>query len=147
MKATSSGVAFSAAKIRSPSFSRSSSSTTTTALPAARSVIARSILSKSLTGCLASTTIVLPGQCEVRSGQPFHVLRQDVHLKVDEVPRRPIAQCRERQRGRDQGNGEVVAGSSPARQQPPAPLVETFPPHLFRQPLRQREPGQADVVP
>ncbi len=35
MKATSSGVAFSAAKIRSPSFSRSSSSMTTTALPAA----------------------------------------------------------------------------------------------------------------
>ena len=36
------GVAFSAAKIRSPSFSRSSSSMTTTALPAAISAIARS---------------------------------------------------------------------------------------------------------
>ena len=33
MNATSSGVAFSAAKMRSPSFSRSSSSMTTTALP------------------------------------------------------------------------------------------------------------------
>ena len=42
MNATSSGVAFSAAKIRSPSFSRSSSSMTTTALPAAMSAIARS---------------------------------------------------------------------------------------------------------
>src|SRR4051794_38053469 len=42
MKATSSGVAFSAAKIRSPSFSRSSSSMTTTALPAAMSATALS---------------------------------------------------------------------------------------------------------
>src|SRR5689334_3688862 len=42
MNATSSGVAFSAAKIRSPSFSRSSSSMTTTALPAAMSATARS---------------------------------------------------------------------------------------------------------
>src|SRR3954468_14924246 len=42
MNATSSGVAFSAAKMRSPSFSRSSSSTTTTALPAAMSATARS---------------------------------------------------------------------------------------------------------
>ena len=42
MNATSSGVAFSAAKMRSPSFSRSSSSMTTTALPAAISATARS---------------------------------------------------------------------------------------------------------
>ena len=42
----SSGVAREAAKIRSPSFSRSSSSTTTTALPAAMSAMARSMLSR-----------------------------------------------------------------------------------------------------
>ena len=42
MKATISGVAFSAAKIRSPSFSRSSSSMTTTAFPAAMSATALS---------------------------------------------------------------------------------------------------------
>ncbi len=42
MKATISGVAFSAAKIRSPSFSRSSSSMTMTALPAAMSATALS---------------------------------------------------------------------------------------------------------
>src|SRR5918993_324174 len=42
MNATSSGVAISAAKMRSPSFSRSSSSMTTTALPAAMSATARS---------------------------------------------------------------------------------------------------------
>lgn len=45
MNATSSGVAFSAAKIRSPSFSRSSSSMTTTAFPAAISATARSTVS------------------------------------------------------------------------------------------------------
>ena len=45
VKAISSGVALDAAKMRSPSFSRSSSSTTTTALPAAMSATARSMLS------------------------------------------------------------------------------------------------------
>jgi len=45
MNATSSGVAFSAAKIRSPSFSRSSSSMTTTAFPAAMSATALSTVS------------------------------------------------------------------------------------------------------
>ncbi len=45
VNAISSGVALLAAKIRSPSFSRVSSSTTTTALPAAMSSIARSTLS------------------------------------------------------------------------------------------------------
>ena len=42
VNAISSGVAFAAAKMRSPSFSRSSSSTTTTAFPSAMSAIARS---------------------------------------------------------------------------------------------------------
>ena len=53
MNETSSAVAFSAAKIRSPSFSRSSSSTTTTALPAAMSAIARSMCSKPSTCIIA----------------------------------------------------------------------------------------------
>ncbi len=46
MNAISSGVASSAAKIRSPSFSRSASSTTTTGRPAAMSAIACSISPK-----------------------------------------------------------------------------------------------------
>ena len=45
MNAISSGVALLAAKMMSPSFSRSSSSTTMTALPAAMSSMARSTLS------------------------------------------------------------------------------------------------------
>ncbi len=56
MKATNSGVAFSAAKMRSPSFSRSSSSMTTTALPAAISAIARSTGSS----LVISTTLSAP---------------------------------------------------------------------------------------
>ncbi len=47
MNASSSGVALEAAKTRSPSFSRSSSSTTSTALPARMSARARSIESNS----------------------------------------------------------------------------------------------------
>src|SRR5213079_468274 len=50
MNDSSSGVAISAAKIRSPSFSRSASSTTTTGLPAAMSAIARSTVLNPLTG-------------------------------------------------------------------------------------------------
>ena len=46
MNAISSGVALAAAKMMSPSFSRSSSSTTTTAFPAAMSAIARSTVSR-----------------------------------------------------------------------------------------------------
>ena len=57
MNATSSGVAFSAAKMRSPSFSRSSSSMTTTALPAAMSATARSTVSN----LVIVTTLAGPG--------------------------------------------------------------------------------------
>ncbi|SKZ84001.1 Uncharacterised protein [Mycobacteroides abscessus subsp. abscessus] len=57
MNATSSGVAFSAAKIRSPSFSRSSSSTTTTALPAAMSAMARSTVSSSTAVCVPVSSV------------------------------------------------------------------------------------------
>ncbi len=46
MKLIAWGEAFSAARTRSPSFSRSSSSTTTTNFPARRSSMARSMLSK-----------------------------------------------------------------------------------------------------
>src|SRR5690242_14542315 len=60
MNATNSGVAFSAAKIRSPSFSRSSSSMTTTALPAAMSAIARS----------TESSLVMPATLAVPPSEP-----------------------------------------------------------------------------
>ena len=78
MNATSSGVASSAAKIRSPSFSRSSSSTTTTGRPAVISAIAR------LDACRAA-----PAGCAHRaaSQQSLDVLGDHVDLQVDRVPR------------------------------------------------------------
>src|SRR5437016_3889790 len=102
MNASSSGVAISAAKIRSPSFSRSSSSTTTTGRPAAMSAIARSIpaMSGLLTGCLLRTG----GQ--MRRGEFLHVLRQHVHLEVDQITRLAHAERGQLQRGRDQADGK-----------------------------------------
>ena len=54
VNAISSGVALLAAKMMSPSFSRVSSSTTTTALPAAMSAIARSMVSSRTPSCSCS---------------------------------------------------------------------------------------------
>src|SRR5882724_1123860 len=116
MNANSSGVAFSAAKMRSPSFSRSSSSTTTTALPAAMSAMARSIPAKSVTGVLASPTIVLPRPRQVWAGQPLDVLRQDINFEVDQVSSLPVAERREGECGRNQRNAEVVGTDLDHRQ-------------------------------
>src|SRR4029079_6461193 len=69
MNDSSSGVASSAAKIRSPSFSRSASSTTTTALPALMSATARSMDPKSF-------TVIRPRH------QLLHVLRDEIHLDI-----------------------------------------------------------------
>jgi hypothetical protein len=91
MNATSSGVASSAAKMRSPSFSRSSSSTTTTALPAAMSAIARSMLSSPVTGggtARAGRSCAppgAPGRADPGAQQLLDVLGHDVDLQVDRV--------------------------------------------------------------
>src|SRR3954451_7341944 len=89
MKATSSGVASSAAKIRSPSFSRSSSSTTITGRPAATAAIARS-MSSNMTA----------------SQHLLDVLGDHVDLEVDRVTDRLGAQHSELERGRDQPDAE-----------------------------------------
>ena len=77
MNATSSGVAISAAKIRSPSFSRSSSSTTTTGRPASMSAMAVSIESRRASGLRHASA----------PQQPLDVLGEHVDLEVDRVPR------------------------------------------------------------
>src|ERR1700712_1568134 len=87
MNDTSSGVAFDAAKMMSPSFSRSSSSTTTTALPAAMSAIAASTSSNRMPA-YCSPVPSSPWMCPwVRSVMCLHhlldVLRDHVHLEVD----------------------------------------------------------------
>src|SRR4029453_7024817 len=71
-KAIFSGVANSAAMMRSPSFSRSSSSTTPTISPRPTAVIASSTLAK-------PTLDILPGK------QPLDVLHGHVHLEVHPV--------------------------------------------------------------
>src|SRR5882672_6257678 len=99
MKASSSGVAFSAAKIRSPSFSRFSSSTTTTGRPAAMSATARSIASKSGIGGL-------PGN--VRHRQFLQILGHQVDLEVDHVAGFLLAERGQLEGGRDERHRELL---------------------------------------
>src|SRR3978361_2215057 len=94
MKAISSGVASSAAKIRSPSFSRSSSSTTITARPAAMSLTARS---PSESGMTVSQDLVV-------------VLGTNVDLEVHRVADGLAAEHGQLQRGGDQADAERVGG-------------------------------------
>src|SRR6202171_4318169 len=124
MNATSSGVAFSAAKIRSPSFSRSSSSMTTTALPAAISATARStesslVICATLAGCRGNHRQRFQYKPPARSDycqplwvrlphQSFDVLRDDVDLEVDRRADRRGAQGALLQRGLDQRHLEPV---------------------------------------
>ena len=71
MKPTTSGVASSAATIRSPSFSRSSSSTTTTGRPAATAARACSTVPNMLTASTPPTGRRSPHPCpRPRAGQP-----------------------------------------------------------------------------
>src|ERR671917_2086302 len=95
MNASSSGVACWAAKIRSPSFSRSSSSTTITARPAAMSLTARS---------MSDSTAL--------SQHLLDVLGDDVDLEVHRVADALGAEHGELEGGRDQAHAErlVVHG-------------------------------------
>src|SRR4051812_38234425 len=122
MNATSSGVAISAAKIRSPSFSRSSSSTTMTALPAAMSLIARSMPvsgSSPARGAEVSGSLIVAGIG--RSGHDeedslgttasdhlLDVLGDHVDLEVDRVADRLGPEHGQLERRRDQAHAERV---------------------------------------
>src|SRR5271167_265548 len=88
MKLIASGVTFSAARVKSPSFSRSSSSTTTTILPTRMSSRASGML--------------------LKGKEPLHVLRDHVDLDVDRVAWANPAQRRVLQCIRDQGDGETA---------------------------------------
>src|SRR5438093_1816338 len=104
MKATSSAVASSAAIVRSPSFSRSSSSTTMTIFPRRMSSMASGTVAKGLAGATtlgrlvpARTTFLTLSSLERRSrlsDETLHVLRQHVRLDVDEVAGRERAERR-----------------------------------------------------
>ncbi len=122
MNAISSGVALLAAKMMSPSFSRFSSSTTTTALPAAMSAIARSMLS--------SLMLVMTGPVSVRwsslSPIVLDVLGDDVGLEVH-----PSPGCRKPRvvRARVSGIRETVnpsARTSTTVSEMPSTVIEPF---------------------
>src|SRR3954447_24011927 len=76
-----SGVANSAAMIRSPSFSRSSSSTTTTISPRAMAATASSIGAKPM----SDKTLPLE--------EAFDVLGGEIHLEVDQVADALVPEC------------------------------------------------------
>src|SRR6266545_4326451 len=86
MKLTASGVANWAAIARSPSFSRSAASTTTTNLPSRTSSIASSMVANSLrfSTCISSDRI--------RVQEPLDIFRQDIRFQIDPVARREAAE-------------------------------------------------------
>src|SRR5439155_12206296 len=90
------GVAASAAMIRSPSFSRCSSSTTTTSSPRPMASIASSTRANATSGPQA------PGD------ESLHVLGHKVHLQVDPVSHLPPAEGRDLGGVRDDGHAEAV---------------------------------------
>src|SRR5262245_40240555 len=92
MKLTASGVANCAAIVRSPSFSRSAASTTTTNLPWRMSSIASSIVAKAV---FWSTSITSD---RIRVHQALHVLGEHVGLEIDPVAGTNGTEGRRRQR-------------------------------------------------
>src|SRR3982074_974641 len=76
VEAIRSGVTFSAAIARSPSFSRSSSSTMMTGRPALNSSIASGIVASGMVSSLFNPRM------RTRSYQPFDVAGNDIHLQV-----------------------------------------------------------------
>ena len=85
MKLIASGVANSAAMVRSPSFSRSGASTTTTNLPARKSSSASSIVAKAAVRSWSSIGLIVLARDEA-----LDVLREDVDLEVDLVAGRSV---------------------------------------------------------
>src|SRR5689334_6615130 len=95
MKAMPSGVIFSAAMIRSPSFSRSASSTTTTNSPRAMAATASSIGANGIGSALSRH-------------QSFDILRHQVDLEVDRVTRALDPEGRDGSGVGDQGEFEAL---------------------------------------
>src|ERR1700751_2338705 len=110
-----SGVACSAATMRSPSFSRSSSSTTTTIWPAAIAAMASAMVAVGTGSVLSGNGQAGPanrpvGGLEARLQEPGGVFGDHVPLDVDRVPGRLPAQGGDRHGVRDHGHREAVVG-------------------------------------
>src|SRR5919107_181145 len=165
MNATSSGVASSEAKIRSPSFSRSSSSITTTGRPLLTAAMASSTVSRrrlaltnpprwrSSVPCawLLCLCVSSPARSRACSQQAFHVLGDHVDLQVDRAPGRDGTQRGLAQGGWDQADLEprlgVVRGADGAHGQRDAvhgdrALLD----HVARQLRRQPDPHDLPVL-
>src|SRR5680860_18963 len=95
MKAMLCGVAFSAAMMRSPSFSRFSSSTTMTMPPARRSSSAASMASKPMPG---------PFRPRVGPREPLDIFSDEIDLDVDCRTTLQLIESRLAQGVRDEGN-------------------------------------------
>src|SRR5262245_2635936 len=95
MNAIASGVIFSAAMMRSPSFSRSASSTTMTSSPRAIASTASSMSAKGMSGLLGDE-------------QTLDVFGEDVDLEVDGLADVTEPERRHRKSVRDDGDGERV---------------------------------------
>src|SRR5207244_2001694 len=114
MKLIASGVANCAATTRSPSFSRSGASTTTTKRPCRMSSIASSTVANGVTSRRTLMRAIVarsPGE------QALDVLRQDVGLEVDLGARAEVGERRRGERVRDERDLEapVVEGGDRQR--------------------------------
>src|SRR5215211_4103574 len=105
MKLMSSGVTSSAAMVRSPSFSRSSSSQTMTILPAFMSSMISSI---GLNGIFDAPLGILHLSDQARLQEPLHILAYDVRLQVHAIARLQFLQIRVRAGLRQDGDREGV---------------------------------------
>src|SRR3712207_6005078 len=103
MKLMSSGVTSSAAMVRSPSFSRSSSSQTMTILPALTSSMISSI---GLNGIFDAPLEISHPSNQPRLDQPLHVFRYDIRLQVHASSRSQRAKVRVGSGLRQNGGGE-----------------------------------------
>src|SRR3981189_1103569 len=101
MNAIASGVIDSAAMMRSPSFSRSASSTTITNSPRAMAAMAFSMSVKGMVTPSCSSSLA-----DVRDEQAFDVLREDVDFQVDRIAGLPGAQRGDGEGVRDDRDGE-----------------------------------------
>src|SRR5579862_1436109 len=107
MKAMSAGVTFSAAMVRSPSFSRSSSSQTTTMRPAR--------ISSSASSMLANGSAMV-GLAHPLVQEALDVFRDHVHFDVDHVAHALEAERGQLGRVGDQGDAEAVGTAIDHRQ-------------------------------
>src|ERR671930_1651011 len=113
MKLIASGVANCAATTRSPSFSRSGASTTTTKRPCRVSSIASSTVANGVT---SRRTLMRAIVAPSAGHEALDVLRQDVHLEVDLGARTERGKRRRGERVRDERDLEGVAGERRDRQ-------------------------------